>query len=41
MKLKSDEKMTIGYISRKDAPLSKIGEKYLEEIATYKGKTLE
>lgn len=41
VKLNSDEKMTIGYISRKDAPLSKIGEKYLEEISKYKGKMLE
>lgn len=41
VKLKSDEKMTIGYISRKGAPLSKIGEKYLEEIGKYQGKTLE
>lgn len=40
VKLKSDEKMTIGYISRKDAPLSRIGEKYLEEIAKYKEKIL-
>lgn len=41
VKLKSEEKMTIGYISRKDAPLSVIGEKYLEEIARYKEKILE
>lgn len=40
VKLDSDEKMTIGYISRKDAPLSRIGEKYLEEIAKYKGKVI-
>lgn len=40
IKLKSDEKMTIGYISRKDAPLSEIGKKYLEEIAKYKDKSL-
>lgn len=32
VKLKSDAKMTIGYISRKDAVLSTIGKKYLEEI---------
>ncbi len=36
VKLKSDEKMTIGYISRKDSILSPIGEKYLLEIAKYK-----
>ncbi|MBQ8515448.1 MAG: LysR family transcriptional regulator [Ruminococcus sp.] len=40
VKLKSNEKMTIGYISRKDAVLSAIGEKYLEEIAKYKDKSL-
>ena len=40
VKLKSDEKMTIGYISRKDAPVSAIGEKYLEEMAKYKDKSL-
>lgn len=40
VKLKSDERMTIGYISRKDAPLSSIGKKYLEEIAKYKDKSL-
>ncbi len=38
VKLKSDEKMTIGYISRKDSVLSPIGEKYLLEIAKYKEK---
>lgn len=41
VKLNSDERMIIGYISRKEAPLSRIGEKYLEEIGKYKGKTLE
>ena len=41
IKLKSDERMTIGYISRKDAPLSAIGQKYLEEIAKYKNKSLD
>ena len=40
VKLKSDEKMTIGYISRKDAPVSAIGQKYLEEMAKYKDKSL-
>ncbi|MDE6312649.1 MAG: LysR family transcriptional regulator [Lachnospiraceae bacterium] len=41
IKLKSEERMTIGYISRKDAPLSAIGQKYLEEIAKYKNKSLD
>lgn len=40
VKLKSDERMTIGYISRKDTPISPIGQKYLEEIAKYKNKSL-
>lgn len=35
VKLKSDEKMTIGYIARKDVVLSPIGTKYLQEIAKY------
>lgn len=35
VKLRSDEKMTIGYIARKDSVLSPIGEKYLQEIAKY------
>ncbi|MGN0484454.1 MAG: LysR family transcriptional regulator [Lachnospiraceae bacterium] len=32
VKLKSDEKMTIGYLVRKGATLSQIGKKYLEEV---------
>lgn len=36
IKLKSNEKMTIGYISRKDTILSTIGEKYLQEIVKYR-----
>ena len=35
VKLKSEEKMVIGYIVRKDTVLSPIGEKYLQEIAKY------
>lgn len=35
IRLQSDEKMIIGYIARKDAPISAIGQKYLEEIAKY------
>lgn len=41
VKLKSDQKMTIGYISRKNAPLSRIGEKYLEIITKYKNNILK
>ncbi|MGN0372385.1 MAG: LysR family transcriptional regulator [Enterocloster sp.] len=33
--LESDEVMTIGYIRRKDAVISPLGQKYLEEIAKY------
>ena len=38
VKLKSDEIMTIGYISRKGVPISPLGKKYLEEIGKYKDK---
>lgn len=41
VKLKSDEAMTIGYISRKGIAISELGKKYLEEIAKYKGKALK
>ncbi len=40
VKLRSDERMTIGYISRKDAPVSAVGQRYLEEIAKYKDRSL-
>lgn len=36
VKLKTDEKMTIGYISRKSSVLSKIAERYIEELSKYK-----
>ena len=39
--LKSNEIMTIGYISRKGMPISPIGKKYLEEIAKYKQYTVQ
>lgn len=38
VKLKSDEVMTIGYLTRKGVAISKLGEKYLEELAKYKDK---
>lgn len=41
VKLKSDEEMSIGYISRKDVTISPLGQKYLEEISQYKDKALE
>lgn len=40
IKLKSDEKMTIGYICRKDSTMSSIGQKYIEEIEKYRDKAL-
>lgn len=41
IKLDTDEKMTIGYISRKNATISEIGQKYIEEISKYKENVLE
>lgn len=40
VKLKSDEVMTIGYLVRKGAAISSLGQKYLEEISKYKDKAL-
>lgn len=40
VKLKSDEVMSIGYLSRKGVAISALGQKYLEEIAKYKDKVL-
>lgn len=37
--LKSDEIMTVGYIIRKNMTVSKLGLKYLEEIAAFMNKT--
>lgn len=41
VKLRTDEKMTIGYISRKSAVLSEMGQKYIEELAKYKEQVME
>ena len=41
VKLKSDEKMTIGYLARKGATISVLGQKYLEEISKFKEKALK
>ena len=41
VRLKSEEKMSIGYLARKGATISVIGQKYLEEILKYKDKALE
>lgn len=40
VKLKTDEKMTIGYISRKSAVISEMCQKYIEELLKYKEKIL-
>ena len=36
VKLKSDERMTIGYLKRKGVALSALGQKYLEEIEKFR-----
>ncbi len=41
VKLHTDEKMTIGYISRKGSTISEIGKKYLQEILKYKDMGME
>ncbi len=41
VKLKSDEVMTIGYLVRKGVSMSRLGQKYLEEIAKYKDKAMK
>jgi DNA-binding transcriptional LysR family regulator len=41
VKLQSDEIMTIGYLARKGAVISSIGETYLEEISKFKEKGLQ
>lgn len=38
VRLKTEEKMTIGYLSRKGSPISEIGKKYLDEITKYEDK---
>ena len=40
VRLKSDEKMTIGYISRKGTAISSLGIKYIEELKKYQDKAL-
>ena len=35
VKLKSEEVMTIGYLSRKGTAISPLGQKYLEELAKF------
>lgn len=41
VKLDSNEKMTIGYIIRKDITMSELGKKYLEEMSKFQDKVLE
>lgn len=41
VRLKSDEIMTIGYLSRKGTAISSLGLKYIEELSKYKDKALE
>ncbi len=40
VKLKTDEKMSIGYLARKGASISKIGQKYLEEVSKFRDKIM-
>lgn len=41
VKLKTNEKMTIGYISRRASVLSEMGEKYIAELSKYREKVLK
>lgn len=41
VKLKTDEKMTIGYIARTSSILSEMGQKYVAELGKYKENVLE
>ena len=40
VKLQSDEVMTIGYLKRKGAAISTLGQKYLEEIKKFRESVL-
>ena len=40
VRLNSDEKMTIGYLTRKDIPISKIGTDYLAALEKFKDKVM-
>ena len=41
VRLKSDEIMTIGYLSRKGVTISSLGQKYIDELSKYKDKALK
>ncbi len=38
--LKTDDTMTIGYIKKKNMPLSRLGKKYIEELKKYENKVI-
>lgn len=39
--LDSEEKMRIGYIKKKNMPLSKLAEKYIEELKTFENMVMK
>ena len=41
VKLDSDEVMTIGYLKRKNVALSRLGQRYVEELSKYKDSALD
>ena len=41
VKLKTKEKMTIGYIARRHSKISEMGQKYIVELSKYKDKVLD
>lgn len=41
VKLKTDEKMTIGYVARESSIISEIGQKYIEELRKYSDCVME
>ena len=41
VKLDTDEKMTVGYLVRKNVPISELGKKYIEEISKYKERVMK
>ena len=41
IRLDSEETMTIGYLSRKGAGISSLGQKYIEELSKYEDKALQ
>ncbi|HAH17502.1 LysR family transcriptional regulator [Eubacterium uniforme] len=41
VKVDTDEKMTVGYITRKDCVMSELGKMYIDEISKYKEQVME